>query len=61
VEGGNQLTLCGIAFVSLLAPILSAAEVVLSMVELELELAVNTLGSCGLFDSESFGIEEGCM
>jgi len=49
------------AFVSLFAPNLSAAEVVLSMAEVAFGLPENMLGSCGLFDSESLGIEDGCI
>ena len=54
-------TLWGMAFVSLFAPNLSAAEVVLSMAEVAFGLPENMLGSCGLFDSESLGIEDGCI
>jgi hypothetical protein len=47
--------------VFLLAPNLSAAEVVLSMAEVAFGFPEKMLGSCALSDPESLGIEDGCM
>jgi hypothetical protein len=50
--------------VSLLAPSLSAAEVDLSIVDVDgfpVWSPLRMFGMVGLFDSESLGIEEGCI